>query len=238
MTSRRRTGGRPQGPRAELARSLPATATLLLAVHSVVLNLLAPQWLHLPLNAGVALVLAGLARRSDLGRQDLGLEARTARSGLRVGLTTAIVAVATIAVLASLPATRTAFVSGQFTARGPSLALWDLLVRIPLVTAAFEEFAFRGVLFASVARLRGLRTATVSSAVVFGCWHILPTLAAGGDVAEVGRAVAFTAASGTLLVWLRLRSGSLLAPVVVHAAVNGAGYVAAWVVTAAELGAG
>jgi membrane protease YdiL (CAAX protease family) len=114
------------------------------------------------------------------------------------------------------------------------------LVRIPLGTAVFEEFAFRGVLLALLARRWSIRTAVVASSVLFGLWHIRPTLSAVGIndptaggmtvAAAVTGAVVATAAAGALFCALRLRADSLLAPIVVHAVVNGASTVAAYVV--------
>ena len=79
--------------------------------------------------------------------------------------------------------------------------------------------------------------ATAISAVVFGIWHVRPTLAGlaandlvGGPVVRVVAVVsagAFTAVAGALFAWLRLRSGSLLAPVLLHLATNTLGTVAA-----------
>ena len=72
------------------------------------------------------------------------------------------------------------------------------------------------------------------SATVFGIWHVLPTL--DGSDADAGRrttavsvvqAVAATAGAGLVLGWLRRRSGSVLAPVIVHTAINVSGFVAA-----------
>jgi len=72
---------------------------------------------------------------------------------------------------------------------------------------------------------------------VFGIWHIRPTAAAlrvnqlAGDrlfAARVTAGVAATAAGGALFSWLRARSGSLAAPVLLHLTTNCAGPVVAW----------
>ena len=72
---------------------------------------------------------------------------------------------------------------------------------------------------------------------VFGVWHIRPTLQAlraNGLADDRHRAlagtcagVAVTAAAGVLLSWLRARSGRLAAPMLLHAAVNSGGLLAA-----------
>jgi membrane protease YdiL (CAAX protease family) len=75
---------------------------------------------------------------------------------------------------------------------------------------------------------------------VFGIWHIRPTIQAlrvnglagnrGQATARVLAGVAVITAGGALLSWLRERSGSLAAPVLLHLATNSGGPVAAWAV--------
>jgi membrane protease YdiL (CAAX protease family) len=75
---------------------------------------------------------------------------------------------------------------------------------------------------------------------VFGIWHIVPTagalrangLAAGRrkTLAAVSAGVAATAAGGVLLSWLRARSGSLAAPMLLHLATNCTGPLVAFAV--------
>ncbi|MBV8951398.1 MAG: CPBP family intramembrane metalloprotease [Actinobacteria bacterium] len=51
-----------------------------------------------------------------------------------------------------------------------------------------------------------------------------------GATVLVAAAVAITFAAGVLFCWLRLRSRSLLAPLLAHLATNGAAFVVAWFV--------
>ena len=112
-------------------------------------------------------------------------------------------------------------------------------VVIPLGTVLFEEVAFRGRAVGAGARpaRHGARRRSVSS-VLFGLWHVLPSLrlnqvnpavtdlvgpGPAGQALAVAGAVVFTAAAGVLLCELRRRSGSLLAPIGLHWAVNGLG---------------
>src|SRR5918996_535540 len=86
--------------------------------------------------------------------------------------------------------------------------------------------ALRGVLYALLARRYGLRWAVAASSLLFGLWHVLPSLelrdanavvgglfGSGplGAAAAVAGAVAGTAAAGVAFCELRRRSGSLLA---------------------------
>ena len=123
--------------------------------------------------------------------------------------------------------------------------LYQVLLRIPIGTALFEELAFRGVLFGMLARRGSIRGAAVGSSLLFGLWHVAPTLAAldtnaAGDLgkgsftmaAVVTGGVAATALAGMGFVWLRLRGGSLVTPVVVHAAFNCTAYGFGWFLVA------
>ena len=111
-----------------------------------------------------------------------------------------------------------------------------------LLTAIPEEFAFRGVLLGSaLKRWRPWRASLVTS-VLFGLWHIAPTLhtmsdnhvfrgeagSVAGQALLVLGAVLVTSGAGLVFCWLRLRSGSLIAPVLAHAATNGLALTVAW----------
>ena len=78
------------------------------------------------------------------------------------------------------------------------VALWRVLVVIPLGTVLPEELAFRGLLLALLGRRYGVVAGILLSSGLFGLWHVVPSL------------------GGALLCWLRLRSGSLLALILTH----------------------
>ncbi len=141
--------------------------------------------------------------------------------------------IATLAVPAGRPLLTDARLVGL---DGDELA-YEVLVRIPLGTVVWEEVAFRGVLLAVLTRVLSVRAAVAVSAVVFGVWHVRPTLSALAANGLVDGAVltglavllgcAATAAAGVVLAWLRLRTGSLLAPALLHLATNSVGALAA-----------
>ena len=113
---------------------------------------------------------------------------------------------------------------------------YQVLLRIPVGTVAWEEIAFRGVLQAALRRVLAEPAATVVGSAVFGLWHIRPTAEAlavnqlaagrGARIAAVTAVAAGTAGAGALLSLLRERSGSLAAPVLLHLAANCAGPLA------------
>ena len=109
----------------------------------------------------------------------------------------------------------------------------------PSLAAAWRE-AFRSALPALLRRAgAGTRTAIVSSATLFGLWHVAPSLTTAlGDPSRdlpvwvvVAGTVVFTTAAGVGLGWLRHRSGSLLPPVLVHLATNSLGVLLLWSLT-------
>lgn len=222
-------------PRRRLALVLGAVLVILIAVN--VANKYGPP--HTGLVAGplVALGLVLLGRRVGLSWHDLGLS----RSTLLPGLKYAVGAVAAVAVVyaigAAVPATRPAFEDVRYHLH-LGAALTTAFVVVPLGTVLLEEVAFRGFLMGLVSRHRGAAWASITSSVLFGLWHILPSLrlaeankAIGsvlgtdlaGQVLAVSGAVAFTAVAGLLLCELRRRSGSLIAAAALHWATNGMG---------------
>jgi uncharacterized protein len=107
---------------------------------------------------------------------------------------------------------------------------YQTVVRVPVGTVLWEEVAFRWVLLASFSRVLSTPGAIATTSALFGVWHIRPTLdalrinqAAAGPVrttAAVAASVAITALTGALLTGLRRRTGSRLAPALVHVAAN------------------
>lgn len=181
--------------------------------------------------------LAVLARWAQLGVADLGLARAAWMSGLRWGGACVAVAAVAYAVALLIPAARAA-VTGAVGSW--SQALLAALLVIPLGTIIPEEFAFRGMLWGLAHREWGRWAATFVSSTVFGLWHVAPALGGGsaneafdslvgggtlGLLLRVAGTVVFTGVAGVLFCELRVRSGSLLAPVLAHWAVNGMGVI-------------
>jgi membrane protease YdiL (CAAX protease family) len=194
-----------------------------------------PRHTGLVVGPVVALGLVAFARRVGLSWDDLGLARRRVARGC-VYAAVAIAFVAAVYLLGvALPATRTAFLDARYRLP-PGSALVTALVVIPLGTVLLEEVAFRGVVLGLVRKHHGTAWAMVASSVLFGLWHVLPSLnlaRANHTVATVtgsGRtsqllgvlaAVGFTAVAGVLMCELRRRSGSLVAAAGLHWATNG-----------------
>ena len=86
------------------------------------------------------------------------------------------------------------------------------------------------MLQATLRRVLAEPAATAVASAVFGIWHIRPAAEAvaanrlattrGARISAVTATVAGTAAAGALLSFLRSRSGSLAAPLLLHLAAN------------------
>jgi membrane protease YdiL (CAAX protease family) len=156
-----------------------------------------------------------------------------------VGLVAAAPIAAVVALGIAVPATRRYFADQRVIGIGAGATLYDVLIRIPLGTAVCEEVIFRGAMLGMFLRRRTPLWAVIASSLLFGLWHVFPTLDTLhlnpiGSVVEgswirtteaVIGAVAVTAAAGIGFSWLRLRANSVAAPIIAHAALNGAAFL-------------
>ena len=236
VTADTRQPGFHPGAGAEFAAS---TATL---AYNVAINQAIPGVAYVPANLGAA-------RNCGVSGSDLGMRPDRLVTAIRIGLMAAMPAAGVVAVGAVVPATRRFFQDERVRRGGARHVLFETLVRIPLGTALAEEVIFRGSLLGLFMQRHSPAAAASMNSILFGVWHVLPTLhtlrlnPAGAfahrDPKHLGGAilgaVASTALAGYGLAWLRFRSGSLAAPAVAHACLNASAYVAArFVVDAAS----
>ena len=186
-----------------------------------------------------ALVLVAWSTGATLA--DLGLGRGDVGAGLRYGAGAFGLVLLVLIVAAVIPATNGFLHDSRAQISGGRL-LYGVGVSIVLFTAIPEEFAFRGVLLGSALRLWGPWRASLITSALFGLWHIAPTLhtmsdnravsglsaTVGGQVLLVLGSIAVTFVAGLAFCWLRLRSRSLIAPVMAHAAINGLALTVAW----------
>ncbi|MEU7603333.1 CPBP family intramembrane glutamic endopeptidase [Streptomyces sp. NPDC041003] len=188
----------------------------------------------------VSAVLLGVLFWAGGTLADAGLAPGTLARGARWAL--ALIGLVAVVYLAAalLPATRVLFEDRRYAAMTGSELLLRVFLLVPVGTVLVEEIAFRGVLYGLVCRDRGAAWATAVSSLLFGLWHVLPSLHLAtakpalttvfgdsglGAALAVVAAVLFTGAAGVLFCELRRRSGSLLAPMGLHWAVNALGYL-------------
>lgn len=218
----------------------PATMTLSavvapLAAYAVIFQTLIYLTLPVGLRTRVAplvtgLVGAGLSFGAGLtfGFDEIGLLTEEPMTALAWG----VAAVALMTVLGMLMLSHDELSAQMADPRLASLSGADafatIFVRIPVLTALIEEAFFRGVLHAALTALYPIHAAIWLGAGLFGLWHIGPGLhqARAGDKSASTSAmhtsltVVATTLLGAFLVWLRIETGSIWAPVAVHAATN------------------
>jgi membrane protease YdiL (CAAX protease family) len=153
-------------------------------------------------------------------RAPLGFRPPQARSGLRLGFAVAGVVSAGVAATTAVPKVRAAMADRDLPERP---AHW-LGVEIPLGTVWSEETAFRGALSSVAADAFGPTGGRLLQALTFGLTHIPDARGTGEPI--VGTVLA-TGLAGWAFGLLAERSGSLLAPMLAHLAINEAGAAAA-----------
>ena len=221
------------------AQRVEALAVAAVAATNVVLNHVVPRAAVVPTALGGAGAVTWLARRGGVTWREMGLARADLPRGLRWGAAASVPVIAAGLLAAALPVTRRVFADRRVLEASGRDLLYHLAVRIPLATAFSEEVMFRGALRPLLGRRRSPAAAERLTAALFGLWHVLPTLeqlrthpqrraVTGREWVVVGSAVAVTGAGSYALGWLRDRSGSLLAPVLVHAAANVSSFGAAW----------
>ena len=199
------------------------------------------------LNACATAAALSAAAASGLTATEMGLGREELTPGLRLGTRVAAVTACGWLAIAAVPAARPVLRDERVTGLTGREVAYQVMVRIPLGTVLWEETAFRGVLQAALCRVMPGGAAVAAASGVFGIWHIRPTIGAlranglaagpGKTLAAVTAAVAATAAGGVLFSWLRARSGSVAAPVLLHLATNCPGLLAAYAVARIERGA-
>lgn len=171
------------------------------------------RWL-VPVHATLSAGLVGLTSAP------LGLRPPHVSRGLRHGLVAAVMVAAGVAASTAVPRVRTGMAE---RALSEPVGSW-LLVRIPVGTVWSEEAAFRAALGTIAADAFGPRWGRLLQACAFGLSHIADARGTGESVTAT---VTVTGFAGWVLAWMYGRSGSLLAPMLVHLAINESGAVAA-----------
>ena len=214
-----------------------------LVVLNVVNNRLAPQTHYLLWSFGGSVGLLALGLLDGNSWTDMGLGVQYLLPGLIwaaicIGAVTAVYLVGS-----AFKRTRAAFHDERMSDLSGTRLAFQALVEVPFGTVLFEEIAFRAVLFSMLARRYGLVWGIIISSVLFGLWHILPSIgtheqnpALGsvvgegrrGNILAVALSVLTTAIAGVIFAALRLVSGSVLAPMGLHWATNGLGYAFSW----------
>jgi membrane protease YdiL (CAAX protease family) len=235
-----RVAYRPHVPRPTRPDPREVAALAIVFGTNAVVHRVLPHATHVPANLLAAGGVLALAATDGVDLRGLGLAPEDAGTGARTGALVGGALAATIAIAAATPAARGYFTDARVTDVGRARALYELLVRIPIGTALAEELLFRSGLTGLLARRRSWTVAMAASSAVFGLWHVLPTVDSldshpAGDRLQQRRAhaaggvagvVATTALAGAALGLLQRRTRHVIAPVIVHAVLNGSTYAA------------
>lgn len=226
-----------------------AVVLVALVIINVVNNRVAPQSHYLLWAFGGSVILLAIGLLDGNSWTDMGLGFSYLLPGLiwalaSIGLVTAVYVIGS-----AFRRTRQAFHDERINELSGGKLVFQALIEVPFGTVLLEEIAFRAVLFAMLARRFGVIWAIVISAVIFGLWHVLPSIGtheqnpALGSVVGEGRrgnllaialSVLTTTIAGALFAVMRILSGSVLAPMGLHWATNGLGYAFSWIIIRAR----
>lgn len=172
---------------------------------------------HPGVQAGIGTALAVAARAP------LGLRPPPVYRGLRLGAGVAAAVTAGVAAATLLSGVRSAMRDRSLSQRP-----WHwLAVEIPLGTVWSEEMAFRGALSTIAADALGPGRGRLLQSLAFGLSHVPDARGTGETVLGT---VAITGLAGWCFGLLAERSGSLVAPMLAHLAINEAGALGAMLV--------
>jgi CAAX protease family protein len=210
-----------------------------LVIGNILSNRVMPAATYVPTNLVTAAVVVFVAGRL-VTPYDMGMTKWA--SGARWGIAVTLVGLGFYLVALATPGFDDLFHDRRVTG-GVAHLFYEVFVRIPLGTVLLEEIAFRGALPAVFAKHVSTFRAVVIASALFGLWHVLPSLnladvnpvfegllgtGFAGKLGGVAIAVVGTFLLGLWMCFLRYRSGSILAPIIVHFASNAGGYGLAW----------
>jgi membrane protease YdiL (CAAX protease family) len=220
--------------------TVPVAVVVVLVIGNILSNRVTPDVLYVPIRLITATVVYFVAREL-VTTWDMGF--RNWTNGARWGLVVMLTGLVLYLTAALLPWFEDLFHDRRVDG-GIVRMFYMAFVRIPFGTVLLEEFAFRAALPAVFAKHMSTFRAAVVASVLFGFWHVLPSLnlsevnpffewllgdGTAGKIGGIAIAVFGSFLAGLWLSFLRFRSGSILAPVIAHWASNAGAYVLAWI---------
>lgn len=210
-----------------------------LAGSNIVLNRGLRRGAELPGGLAAAGLMVLMALQSGAEKKDLGFAPDALPAGVRLGIRIGAPIGTALALGAFSKRLGRFYQEERMASSGLIEGIYEFGLRIPIATAAAEEIMFRGSLEAVLQRKRSPGQAAVLASVLFGTWHILPTLhrvapsderqrGARGNGPGVVASVAATFLAGLGFSLLRRQTGSIITPIIVHASLNSGGYVGSW----------
>jgi membrane protease YdiL (CAAX protease family) len=210
---------------------------------NVISNEILDEVWHIPFQLGILAIAVVIARRAGTTWTSMGLRRDRLSRGAKIG--GAVIAVIALGILVgiAIPATRELFRDEKIVDASVGWVLFQAFVRIPLATALYEEVLFRGIVFGMLVRRHSPLTAGIATSLLFGLWHILPTLdtigtSPAGDLftgwmgiaAAIVGSIVGTGLAGIGFLLVRLYANSTLAAVLAHIGTNSIAMLGALVV--------
>lgn len=191
--------------------------------YGFVLSRYIPERFHFVANitASIVVVVYGFVCGLDVTAMGLGL--RLIPRGIIIAAVCSLAVMLVVGLVAWLVPARYFSEGSQLTRSGK--VAYETAVRIPLSTALSEEILFRGVLLAVLLQHWTILPSVLMCSAVFGIWHVMPSSRDHASAAVVPITL-ITAAAGVLFCWLRLLSGSIAAPWLLHWTFNASALLA------------
>lgn len=217
---------------------------VLILLYGTVLARLVPRQYHIFLNLGIAITAIVLGFGFGLTPKDMGISVYTITSGLLIAVAASVVILLVTLLIAIIPPLRKYFLGDNLSNASGKLIAFEAGIRIPFSTALIEEVLFRGVLLGLLLSHYSTVIALVYASIVFGLWHIFPTIATLEQNDATSKAIAnkkhrkyagvigtvvITSIAGMLFGYLRILANSIIAPWLVHWTINSSGVAGIYV---------
>ncbi len=204
-------------------------------VYGFLLARFVPKKWYAWINIAVALGAVGYGLLNGLTLSQLGLGIRYMPRAALLGIAISIPVIIGIVATATIPKFHKLFSDAPSKHASPKTTWFELGIRIPFGTALSEEVLFRGVLLGLLLQLNGVLLSISISAILFGLWHIVPTLNtlkehdSFSQLAAISKqkkwgsvfiTVLVTTAAGFGFGYLRVWNNSLITPWIVHTVIN------------------
>lgn len=225
-----------------LAQEIALIAIILL--YGTVLARLVPKRFHIILNLFVAAIAIILGYGFGLNAYAMGIDVRHIGSGIVVAIVASLIITVATVIVATIPPLRRFFIGDNLAKASGKLITFEAAIRIPFSTALVEEVLFRGVLLGLFIAHYDTLFALILSSLVFGLWHIFPTITSleqndaaaklvgakkRRTAAGIFGAVAVTSLAGFIFGWLRILANSIIAPWIVHWSINASGVLGIYI---------
>ena len=185
-------------------------------------------------------VIGWIIRDPAISLTDIGINPTNFMSGLLYGALALVIISLVIGAASLVPFMKNSLKDERSKGLSTKQLAYKTLVNIPIGTVLLEEVIFRGVMLALLTTNFSTPLAVLISSFLFGLWHILPAITnvTTNSALKKTKKPNITVSFGTVFVtflagiafsWLRLASGSLLAPMIAHYATNSGGTIASWI---------